>query len=332
MKGLRSYNKRVRKRYARYIQATPHRSFRLTRKRDIPRPVALPGYLAFTAEVVQAVRLYRMQFIKLALVLWIGSICMIGLAQQTRYTELREALQIVGKEVMGGKVESTTEVGTVFLSIATGGLNASLSESQQIFIGLLYILGWLTTIWLLRHLMAGHSVMVRDGLYNAGAPLVSVLALLLVAMLQLLPGSVGIMLYSVAQGSGLLVGGIEVGAFAVGTALLVVLSLYWVTSTFLAIAIATIPGTYPFAALRSARQLVAGQRRSILFRLLWLGLVLFVIFALVMVPAIAIDSWLQFSSYPFMTFVVQFISSVLLVFSSAYVYLLYRRIIDERAN
>lgn len=321
----------VKTRMASYVSATPHRSFQLTRRRDVPVGATLPGYLSFTREVLQIIRTYRMPLIKLALVVWAASLLIVGVAQQSRYGEIRDALDAAGQELIGGNVEGGMQVGTLFVSIASGTLNTSLSEGQQIYLGLLYLLGWLTVIWLLRHLLAGTDVSVRDGIYNAGAPLVSILIIVLIGLLQLLPGGLGVMVLSLAQESGLLVSGIEVAAFSLAALLLVLLSLYWVVSTFFAVIIATIPGTYPWAALRSARQLVVGQRRQILFRLLWLVVLSFVIFTLVTLPAIVIDSWLQYSNYPFITVVVQFISAVLLVFASTYIYVLYRKIIDERS-
>lgn len=320
----------LQKRLFSYMDATPHRTFRLTRRRDIPKPVKLPGYIAFTRKTLQVIHTHRMPLIKLVLVAWVASLLVVGVAQQSRYADIRDALQAAGEELMGGKVGGAMEVGTVFLSVATGTLNSSLSESQQIYFGLLSILTWLTVIWLLRHLLAGNQVNVRDGIYNAGAPLVSIFIIVSVGILQLLPGALGVMVLNLAQQSGLLVSGIEVGAFSIAALLLVVLSLYWVVSTFFAVIIATIPGTYPWVALRNARQLVVGQRRQILFRLLWLLAILLLIFAAVLMPAIAIDSWLKLSSYPFITIIVQFISTILLVVASTYIYLLYREIIDAR--
>jgi len=51
----------------------------------------------------------------------------------------------------------------------TGGLSSGLSEVQQVYAGILLLITWLTTIWLLRNVMAGQKVKLRDGLYNASA-------------------------------------------------------------------------------------------------------------------------------------------------------------------
>lgn len=314
-----------------YMGSTPHHSFRLTRRRDIPGSIKLPGYTKFTGEVIDTIRRFRMPLIKLVLILWVGLLGIVGLAQQSQYTEFKDALQVVGQEVMGGKIQGVMEIGTIFSSVAAGALNTNLSEGQQIYVGLLYIFVWLVVIWLLRHLLAGTEVSVRDGLYNAGAPLVSVLLITFLGVLQLLPGAIGVMIFAFAQQGGLLVSGIEVAVFFLVALLLVVLSLYWVTSTFFAIIIATIPGTYPVAALRSARQLVVGQRRQILFRLLWLVAILFLLFAVVLIPTIVIDTYMRLSGYPFVTLVLQFMTSVLVVLASTYIYMLYRKIIDERS-
>ena len=70
-----------------------------------------------------------------------------------------------------------------------------------------------------------------------------------VGLFQMVPGAVGIITYVAATSAGVVTGGVESMLFAVAAVLLVVLSLYWLTSTIFGLVIVTLPGTYPFRAL-----------------------------------------------------------------------------------
>jgi len=311
-------------------ESRAHRSFRVTRRRDVPKPVALPGYIRFTVDVFQMLATHRAIFIRLVLLVWVFSLLLLGATQQTQYDSLRENISLLSGEVTSGEYKAPLEVGTLFLSVATGGLSLALSETQQLYMSLTYLFIWLVVVWLLRHLVAGAALKLRDGLYNAGAPLLSTLLIALAGLVQLLPAALGVVVFSSATSSGLITGGIEAGVLFCVMLLLIVLSLYWVTSTFFAFIIATLPGTYPWAALRSAGDIVAGQRLRILLRMLWLGLVSLLVFALLMLPTIALDGVIRTSWLPLVTIVFQLICSAILVYAAAYVYLLYRKVIDGR--
>ncbi len=314
-----------------FVSASPHRSFRKTDRRYVPKPVKLPSYIRFTREVLDLIRTHRMVFIRLGLVIWLVLLLMVGFSQQSRYLEIKEVISGISDQVVGAEARKPLELGATLTSIFSGSLNSSLSESQQIYMVILYIFVWLAVVWLLRHAMAGTKVGARDALYNAGAPILPTLIIFFVGSLQLLPGAVALSIFSAAQQSGLLSSGIEVAVFFLVAVLALVLSLYWVVSTFFAGIIVTIPGTYPLSALRSARKLVVGQRRQILFRLAWLGLIVTVTFAIIALPAFLIDEALHFSNYPFVSAVILFMTVSLLMFSITYIYLLYRKIIDERS-
>jgi hypothetical protein len=191
-------------------------------------------------------------------------------------------------------------------------------------------------VWLLRALLAGQKPRLRDGLYNAGAPIVPTLLVTLVLVVQLLPLAVVSIGYSAATASGLLSGGIEAMLFWTAALLLTVLSLYWATSTFMALIVVTLPGMYPLQALKSAGDLVVGRRVRILWRLLWILLLIAVIWSVIMIPTIIGDAWLKsvvpaLAGVPLVPIILLLLGSVTIVVLAAYVYLLYRKVVEDDA-
>ena len=196
----------------------------------------------------------------------------------------------------------------------------------------------MTSVWLLRNILAGHKVKLRDGLYSAGSPLLSTFLVTLLLLVQMLPFALALIGYSAATATGLLAaGGIESMLFWIAAALLTVTSLYLMTSTVFALIIVTIPGMYPLTAIKTAGDLVIGRRLRILKRLIWASLYVSVIWILIMIPIILIDLWIKglwstISWVPTIPIVMLALSSSTIVWVSSYVYLLYRKVIDDDAN
>ena len=191
-----------------------------------------------------------------------------------------------------------------------------------------YVLMWLVTIWLLRQLIADNAVRIRDALYNACAPLISTLCVCALMLIQSLPGALGVYLFSVAVSSGALGDGLPAMLFGVAAGLLILLSLYLLASSFFALIIVTLPGTYPMTAIRGAGDIALGRRFSLLLRLLWLVLVIALIWALSVLPVLLLDMWLGLSWTPLVAITVQAVTGLSLIYGFSYIFLLYRRMID----
>lgn len=319
-----------------YLARRPHRSFRRTRRRDYVRSLKLPGYFAFTSHVRKTLWQHRKTFLILSLIYAVLSAIMVGIASQETYTLLTDTLRETGSAVFEGNTGEIGKAGLIFLTALTGGLSQTLTEVQQVYAVLISLMAWLTTVWLLRNILAGHKVKVRDGLYSASAPLLSTFLVGIVLVVQLLPLALALIGYSAAVSSELLAGGVEAMLFWIAAGLLGTLSLYWITSTLIALVIVTLPGMYPFQALRTAGDLVVGRRVRILLRILWMLLGIIVSWALVMIPIILLDTWLkgvwpQIEWVPIIPVVLLAISSLTVVWAAGYVYLLYRRIVADDA-
>lgn len=313
-----------------FLSRRPHRSFRLTRRRDYKRSLALPGYWSFTNHVrsvlVRRKALFSLFIVGYSIVSWL----IFGIMSQDNYKLLGETLQAVGGDVSQGQLGDLSANFAIFSGVLAGAFSSPLSEAQQVYGGLLFLLAWLTIIWLLRQIMAGHkNVRLRDGLYSSGAPLVSTFLLFMVMLIQLVPFVVALAAYLTANSFNVL--GIPIFSilFWLVELLLVVMSLYWLSSSFIALVVVTLPGMYPLKALKVAGDLVVGRRLRILYRLGWLFLSLFFLWLLVLLPMIALSSAIRLDWLPLVPVTVLLLGSISMLWAVAYIYILYRKLVDD---
>lgn len=319
-----------------YLARRPHRSFRKTERRDYVRSLKLPGYWALTHDVWQTLWVSRKLFFWVVFVYSLFTATFIGIASQETYTTLSETLRETGSEVFEGNWGEVGKASLLLISGVTGSLTETPSEAQQAY-GLFFgAMTWLTTVWLLRSLLAGKEPRFRDGLYNSGAAIIPTLLILLVLIIQLVPAAIATIIGTTAISTGVLEGAVAM-VFATVSLLLYILSLYWIVSTLIAMVIITLPGMYPMQALRTAGDLVVGRRLRILYRWLWLVGTLALAWLIIMVPIIIFDTWLKsvvatLSWLPIVPVSLLIMSSLSIVFSAAYVYLLYRKVVEDGAK
>lgn len=323
-----------RQRYKGFLERRPHRTLRLTRRRDYVHPIELPGYISFTHYVNKTLWRHRKTFLLLGVVYALLFALLVGIGSQETYSSFTQEIKSAGEEMLGGDFNALGQAGLLFVSIATVGINEQPGEAQQIFTVLLGILVWLTTVWLLRNILAGHKVRLRDGLYNAGAPLFATILIVAIIAIQLLPVSIALIGYAAANASGLLAGGVEAMLFWLAAGLLGLLSLYWITSSIIALIIITLPGMYPMRAIRIAGDMVLGRRIKILLRWLWMGLVVALLWALILLPVILLDLgikslWPAIEWLPILPVTILLLGTVTIIWIAAYVYLFYRKMVDN---
>ncbi len=315
----------------------PHRSFHQTRRRDYARSLRLPGYWAFTNEVRRTLLAHKKIFLGLALLYGILTVALIGMASQDTYAQLSETLRETGSQIMGGDLGKIGDAGLLLTTALNGSLNTAPTDLQRFYAVLLALLIWLTTVWLLRAVVAGRKPKLRDGLYNAGAPFISTFLVGCIMALQLLPVALAAIAFGAATNSGLLNGGIEAMLFWVGASLLAALSLYWISSTLIALVVVTLPGMYPLQAIKTAGDLVIGRRVRILLRLVWMACITLGLWAVVMIPIILVDMWIKdlwpaTVWVPIVPIALLAVGSAVVIWLSSYTYLLYRKIVDDDAS
>lgn len=321
----------------RFLARRPHRSFRRTRRRDYVRSLKLPGYWSFSAYTIKTLLNHKKTFLLLALTYAVLTILMVGMASQNNFTALTSTLTQTSGDIFKGNWGQLGQSSLLFLTIISGGISQNLTEGQQIYATIITLLTWLTTVWLLRNIMAGKRVKLRDGIYNAGAPILPTFLVGLVLVVQLLPVALVLIGYSAASVTGLLSNGVEAMLFWIVAGLLVVLSLYWITSTIIALVVVTLPGMYPYRAIRTAGDLVIGRRLRIMMRLLWMVLSGFISWVIVMLPVILLVTWLNslwpaLQGVPIIPIVIVALSSLTIVWAASYVYLLYRKVVADDAD
>lgn len=316
----------------------PHRSFRLTRRRDYKRSLKLPGYWSMTNHVRATLWKNKKLFGGLVAVYIAATVVISGYGAQQTYSDLTQLLRESSGDLFEGNWGTIGKAGLLLTSTIQDSLAPSTSEqqAQAVLTGLAVFFGWLTTVWLLRNVLAGHKPRLRDGLYNSGAPVLATVLVGFIITLQLLPIAIAVIIVSAALVSQLFlvpVAGMLVG---IGAFLLALLSIYWISSSFIALVVVTLPGMYPMQAVRTASDLVVGRRLRMLFRLLWLVFIIVITWILIVIPIIIFDDWLKqavpaIEWLPLVPLTIITMAAVTLVFASSYVYLLYRRIVDDDA-
>jgi len=327
---------RLKKRTQTFLARRPHRSFRRTRRRDYVRSLKLPGYWSFTNEVRSLLWQNRRTLGWVVVVYAVLSSLLVGLASQDTYTTLSGTLRDTSGDLFQGNWGEIGKASLLLFSSVTGSLSSAPTEAQQIYAGLIGLLTWLTTVWLLRAIKAGQKPRFREGLYNAGAPIVSTAAVALALIVQLVPAALAVIAFSAAMSTELLSGGVIAMLFTIAALLLVTLSLYWITSTLIALTVVTLPGMYPLQALKTAGDLVIGRRLRILLRWAWLAAMVVAAWIVVMVPVILFDTWLKsvlpaITWLPLVPVTLLGMSSLTVVTAAAYIYLLYRRVVEDDA-
>lgn len=315
----------------------PHHAFQRTRRRDYVRPFEIPGYVRFTNEVFAILWKYKRVYGSLLLLYTVLSALFVGMASQTSFEQIYSALKQVGGSVFSGGWGALGKAGVLFIGGLNGTFTQQQSETQQIYAVILFMLLWLSTVWLLRAQLARRSPRLRDAIYNSSAPLVSTVLIFLLLAVQLLPFAVAVISYITLTAVGIAGQGVLAMITGLVALLLSVLSIYLLTSTFMALVVVTLPGMYPWQALKIAGDLVIGRRIRILLRIIWLLVIIGLLWVIIMIPSILLVNWLgdQFSfvtTFPIVPAILMLLSSFTAIFVSSYVYLLYRKLVDDNAS
>ncbi len=311
----------------------PHRSFRLTRRRDYIRSLALPGYFAFSGEVAGVLWKHKKLFGGLVIVYGLLSSVLVGVASQDSFIQVRSLIDETSRSILSGAWGEISKAGLIVATGISGTFTPTLTEGQQIYSGILVLMTWLTTVWLLRSILVGKIPRLRDGIYNAGSPVIATLLVALYMLLQAIPLVIAVL---IAGALGTL-GGAASMAFSIAALLLAVISFYWLTGSFMALIIVTLPGMYPWQAIRAAGDMVVGRRLRILLRLVWLIASIVMFWMVTVIPTVLFNNWLitvlpTADTWPIVPIVLLVVTSLVTVWASAYVYLLYRKVVDDDAD
>lgn len=304
---------------------TQHESPKLAIRKE------LPGARIIAKQSFAILFLQDRLIVRLIALAWVVALLVFGLVYTAYYGDLSQSTDDVSGNLPGGVIKTGVEVMALTISLMSGAAGGQLTEGQQIFATLGYVLLWLVLVWLLRYVMNDTAVRIRDGIYSAAAPLISTLGLVVVALLQLVPLALLVSLFASISVSGVLTGVWWTLAFVVLTLLAAAGTLYWLVGTLIALVMVTIPGTYPMAALKSAKALVTGFRRHLVIAVAWLLAIVLIAQLVLLVPVILFDSVIGYKLPWLVASIYQLIVVASYVYAGIYVYVLYRRLIDARS-
>ena len=311
-----------------------HKSFKRSYREDYERPLDIPGLMSHAISCFKII--FKNWKIFLPLIFWIAllNVLMVGLMNEETYKSFQDSLDEQSIQLAGSSIGNVAKAGLLLIStVTTGGLTNGMSEVQQVFAVLLFGITWLITIYLVRHLLAKHKVKLRDGFYNALTPLISTLLVIAVVFIELIPIFIVIITYSAAVATEFLATPFYALVYFIFAALMILLSVYLLSSSLIGLVAVTAPGVYPLVALRTSSNLVYGRRIKLIIRLIFMFLVLAVVWVVVMLPLILLDMWLKsifdwLAGFPFVSILLLIMTVFSVIFVATYLYLYYRRMLD----
>lgn len=215
---------------------------------------------------------------------------------------------------------------SVFSSLFTAAASGTSADKTGAYHFFLVLLMSLATIWSLRQIYTANkkkiTISIRAAFYESTAPLIPFILLIFLIGLQFIPLLIWLQIYSLVVGGGIAATTIEQLFFLAVLLVLTGLTLFWLTRSIVALYVVTLPGMLPMQALKNAKELVRGRRMSMVRKILFLPLALFILAAIVMIPTIII--WAPLAQWLF--FVLTAIGFILV---HAYFYTLYRELLNE---
>lgn len=287
------------KRFGRRRNATPY-----------VQPAKLPNVLRISQKSLELLWLHRRLFLGIVGVYSLLNLVLVrGFSGFANLSPLKDVVE-------GGNVQKGMELFGALIDTA----NTSSSDAIGVIQTCLLIITSLAIIWALRQVMAGEKVRIRDGFYKGMFPLVPVLLVCGVIILEFLPLVLGGFLYALVVGNGIAKNLAEILPWGILYFGGLLLTLYLVTTSVIAVYIATLPDMTPLKALRSAKNLVRYRHWSVLRKLLFLPFAMMLLTLVIMLPVLL---WLT----PLASWVFFALSMLGIVVVHAYLYTLYRELI-----
>lgn len=197
-----------------------------------------------------------------------------------------------------GVSETSIESGLTTFGLLLSQGTQGAGELGQLYQLLLLMIASLAIIWLYRQQQAGNTVTMKMALYRGMYPLIPFVLVVMVIGLQLIPAAIGNFLFSTVTANSLVVGIFEQIVWLLLFLSTILLSLYMVSSSVIALFIVTLPEMTPMRALREARELVKLRRFSVLRKVLMVIFILFVLLFVFVLPVIflapVVAEWLFF--------------------------------------
>ena len=303
-----------------------HRSFRRSYKEDYRKPLHLPS---ITQQVVDSFRMifknFRL-FLPLIIIAVVLDLLFVGVMSGSDYTKLADSVD-----------ESTAPVGKAGVILATTissmGLSNGSAGATIVFQALVFIFVFLTTIFILRYLLAKKEIKLRDAMYNSMAPLVPTAVIMIMVAIECIPLLMLLIAYTAAVQTEFLNYPFYALLFLGFAVLMVLISGYLLSSSLIAFVAVSAPGMYPMTALNLVADLMRGKRINFVLRLVALIVVVVMLWILVMIPLIMLDAAMKnngvLADVPFIPICIMIMSGFTDVLVTTYLYLYYRWLLDN---
>ncbi len=313
-----------------------HKTFKRSYREDYQRKTETPGLLSHAMTTFQLIFKHWKTFFALIAIMTVAYIVLVGLLSEDLYQQFQTSIDETSAGLAQGQIGNFAKAGLLLIStITTGGLDTGMGEVQTVFMIALFLIMWLVTIYLLRHFLAGGKPKLRDALYNALGPFISTLLVFVVIFIQAIPLMLVAITYSAAIMTDFLSTPFYALVYFIFAALMVLLSVYLLSSSLVALVAVTAPGVYPMAALMNASDLMAGRRTRLILRLLYLLFVVAIIYLVAMLPIILIDLWLKniwtwLAGWPIVPLALLIVTCFVFIYATTYLYRYYRWLLDYK--
>ncbi|MBR2998493.1 hypothetical protein IKF34_01825 [Candidatus Saccharibacteria bacterium] len=311
------------------LPKSPHKSFRRSYREDYKRELEVPGIMYHIFASFKIIFKNWKLFLPLLVIVILLNVVFVGIMSESNYMQFQDILDDTSTQIAGGDIGNVAKAGLLLIStVTTGGLSGDSSEAAMVFGVIIFLIIWLTTIFLLRHRLAGHKVKLRDGLYNAMTPLISTFVVFVVAVIQCVPIFILIVVYSAAVQTEFLATPFYALVFFIFAALMLLLSGYLLSSSLMAFVAVSAPGLYPMRALSTASELMMGRRVRFVLRLIALLITLAIVWVIIMLPLILFDLWMKTFEWtagiPFVPICLTTMTCFTGIYVTTYMYLYYR--------
>lgn len=313
-----------------------HKSFRRSYREDYLRPVETPGLISHAMQTFKMIFKNWRIFLPLIAIMVVSYILLVGLMNEEFYQKYQTAIDDSEAEIGGRSLGNFARAGVLLVStVMTGGLDAGMGDLAVFLMIILFLIMWLVTIYLLRRLMAGSKIRLRDALYNGLAPLISTIVVFVVIFLQCIPIMLVIISYSAALATDFLSTPFYALVYFIFAGLMLLLSGYLLSGSIMSLIAVTAPGLYPMRAIFAASDLVAGRRTRIVLRVLFLGVVLSLVYIIIMMPIIMLDLWFKsmwdfLANWPIVPFCLLVTTCFVFIYVTTYLYIYYRWLLDYK--
>ena len=291
---------------------------RLRAKKEAAAKTALPGSFKLTGLTLRLMGdNWRVLAGIMAVYLVLNSVFASGLSSLSLGVgDIKETLNDISGGSYGGLI---TALGTFIVLVSSSG--SSSSQTASVLQSVLIVLVSLVVIWTLRHLVAGKKVALKQAYYRSTGQLVPFLLVIGALILRILPLALGTLLLQAVSSQGSAAGAPETVLVLLLFVGLAAWSVYMLCGAVFALYIVTLPDMEPRQALRSAKELAGFRRFKILRKFIFLPLAILFIIGAIIIPLIYLLP-------PLVAPVFYVLSASALLFAHAYLYNLYRSLLE----